>query len=156
MSDGELKVVLRHGETEVEFSGNYEDVWRSINKYLSEIYPSIEAVKKLIGAIDVNLLMEKLEGLVEIREGMINVLEDTGAKRKILLCLAGAHVGKILGLLERDKLTPKEIASYTGLNEKVTRARLSELKKAGLVIKYGEGLYGFTKASIRELFGEEP
>ena len=156
MSDGELKVVLRHGETEVEFSGNYEDVWRSINKYLSEIYPPIEAVKKLIGAIDVNLLMEKLEGLVEIREGMINVLEDTGAKRKILLCLAGAHVGKILGLLERDKLTPKEIASYTGLNEKVTRARLSELKKAGLVIKYGEGLYGFTKASIRELFGEEP
>ena len=156
MSDGELKVVLRHGETEVEFSGNYEDVWRSINKYLSEIYPSIEAVKKLIGAVDVNLLMEKLEGLVEIREGMINVLEDTGAKRKILLCLAGAHVGKILGLLERDKLTPKEIASYTGLNEKVTRARLSELKKAGLVIKYGEGLYGFTKASIKELFGEEP
>ena len=156
MSDGELKVVLRHGETEVEFSGNYEDVWRSINKYLSEIYPPIKAVKKLIGAIDVNLLMEKLEGLVEIREGMINVLEDTGAKRKILLCLAGAHVGKILGLLERDKLTPKEIASYTGLNEKVTRARLSELKKAGLVIKYGEGLYGFTKASIKELFGEEP
>jgi len=156
MSDGELKVVLRHGETEVEFSGNYEDVWRSINKYLSEIYPPIEAVKKLIGAIDVNLLMEKLKGLVEIREGMINVLEDTGAKRKILLCLAGAHVGKILGLLERDKLTPKEIASYTGLNEKVTRARLSELKKAGLVIKYGEGLYGFTRASIKELFGEEP
>jgi len=156
MSDEELKAVLRHGETEVEFSGNYEDVWRSINKYLSEIYPSIEAVKKLIGAIDVNLLMEKLEDLVEIREGMINVLEDTGAKRKILLCLAGAYVGKLLGLLERDKLTPKEIASYTGLNEKVTRARLSELKKAGLVIKYGEGLYGFTKASIRELFGEEP
>ena len=156
MSDGELRAVLRHDETEVEFSGNYEDVWRSINKYLSEIYPPIEAVKKLIGAIDVNLLMEKLEGLVEIREGMINVLEDTGAKRKILLCLAGAHVGKILGLLERDKLTPKEIASYTGLNEKVTRARLSELKKAGLVIKYGEGLYGFTKASIKELFGEEP
>ncbi|RLF98677.1 MAG: hypothetical protein DRN49_05515 [Thaumarchaeota archaeon] len=85
---------------------------------------------------------------------MISVLEDTGAKRKILLCLAGAYVGKLLGLLERDKLTPKEIASYTGLNEKVTRARLSELRKAGLVIKYGEGLYGFTKASIRELFGE--
>ncbi|HDJ66236.1 MAG TPA: ArsR family transcriptional regulator [Nitrososphaeria archaeon] len=87
---------------------------------------------------------------------MISVLEDKGAKRKILLCLAGAYVGKLLGLLEKDKLTPKEIASYTGLNEKVTRARLSELKKAGLVIKYGEGLYGFTKASIKELFGEKP
>jgi len=47
VSDGELKAVLRHGETEVEFSGDYEDVWRSINRYLSEIYPSIEAVKRL-------------------------------------------------------------------------------------------------------------
>ena len=155
MSNGELKAILRHGETEVEFSGDYEDVWRSINKYLSEIYPSIEAVKRLTGAIDVDLLMKKLEGLVEIRDGMISVLEDAGAKRKILLCLAGAYVGKILGLLERDRLTPKEIASYTGLNEKVTRARLSELRRAGLVIRYGEGLYGFTKASIKELFGEE-
>ena len=90
MSNRELKAVLRHGETEVEFSGDYEDVWKSINKYLSEIYPSIEAVKRITGAIDVDLLMKKLEGLVEIRDGMISVLEDAGAKRKILLCLAGA------------------------------------------------------------------
>ena len=76
------------------------------------------------------------------------------AKRKILLCLAAANVGKALGLFEKDKLAPKEIAAYTGLDERVTRARLSELRRAGLVIKSGEGLYGFTSSSLEEVFGE--
>ncbi|MCD6592165.1 MAG: hypothetical protein J7K78_04030 [Thaumarchaeota archaeon] len=73
----------------------------------------------------------------------------------MLLCLAAAYVGKALGLFEKDKLTPKEIAAYTGLDERVTRARLSELRRAGLVIRSEEGLYGFTSTSLNELFGEK-
>ncbi|MCD6312591.1 MAG: hypothetical protein J7L79_02105 [Thaumarchaeota archaeon] len=72
----------------------------------------------------------------------------------MLLCLAAANVGKALNLFEKDKLAPKEIATYTGLDERVTRARLSELRKAGLVIKADEGLYGFSSSSLEELFGE--
>ncbi|HDD43066.1 MAG: hypothetical protein DRN61_01320 [Thaumarchaeota archaeon] len=72
----------------------------------------------------------------------------------MLLCLAAAHVGKALNLFEKDKLAPKEIAAYTGLDERVTRARLSELRKAGLVVKADEGLYEFTSSSLEELFGE--
>jgi len=126
-----------------------------VNKYFSETYPSIEAVKKLTGAIDVSDLVEKLKGLVEIREGKISILGEMDAKRKIILCLAAAHVGKALGLFDKDRLPPKEIAAYTSLDERVTRARLSELRKAGLVIKYAEGLYGFTPKSLDELFGEK-
>lgn len=139
---------------EVEFEGSYEEVWMSINRYFSETLPSIEAVKKLTGAIDITDLMKKLEGLVEIREGRITILKDVDAKRKIILCLAAAYVGKALGLFEKDKLAPKEIAAYTGLDERVARARLSELRKAGLVIKYDEGLYGFTPTSLDEFLGE--
>jgi len=155
LSEKRIKVMIKHGETEVEFEGEYNEIWTSINKYFSEVYPPIELVKKIIGAIDVVELMKKLEDLVEIREGRINILKDLDAKRKIILCLIAAYVGKALGLLEKDKLAPKEIAAYTGLNEKVTRARLSELRRAGLVIKHDGGLYGFTQASIKELFGEE-
>jgi len=154
MNSGKVKVLIKHDDTEVEFEGDYEEVWRSVNKYLSEAYPAIEAVKKLKGLVDVADLAEKLKGLVEFREGRIVILGEMEAKRKILLCLAAAYVGKALGLFEKDKLTPKEIAGYTGLNEKVTRARLSELRKAGLVVKSDEGLYGFTSTSLKELFGE--
>ncbi len=154
MSSEKVKVVIRHEGTEIEFEGGYEEVWRSVNKFFSEVYPALEIVRKLTGAIDVTSLAKRLEGLVEFREGRIVILKELDAKRKILLCLAAAHVGKALNLFEKDKLTPKEIAAYTGLDERVTRARLSELRKAGLVVKADEGLYEFTSSSLEELFGE--
>jgi len=149
-----VRVVIKHEGTEVEFEGGYEEVWRSVNKFFSELYPALEVVRKLTGAIDVTNLAKRLEGLVEFREGKIIILKDLDAKRKILLCLAAAHVGKALNLFDRAKLAPKEIAAYTGLDERVTRARLSELRKAGLVVKADEGLYEFTSSSLEELFGE--
>ena len=155
MSSEKVKVVIRHEGTEIEFEGGYEEVWRSVNKFFSEVYPALETVRKLTGAIDVTSLAKQLEGLVEFREGRITILKELDAKRKILLCLAAAHVGKALNLFEKDKLTPKEIATYTGLDERVTRARLSELRKAGLVVKADEGLYEFTSSSLEELFGEK-
>jgi len=151
MSSEKVKVVIRHEGTEIEFEGGYEEVWRSVNKFFSEVYPALEIVRKLTGAIDVTSLAKQLEDLVEFREGRITILKELDAKRKILLCLAAAHVGKALSLFEKDKLMPKEIASYTGLDERVTRARLSELRKAGLVVKANEGLYQITSLGVSEL-----
>ena len=151
MSSEKVKVVIRHEGTEIEFEGGYEEVWRSVNKFFSEVYPALETVRKLTGAIDVTSLAKQLEGLVEFREGRIVILKELDAKRKILLCLAAAHVGKALNLFEKDKLAPKEIAAYTGLDERVTRARLSELRKAGLVVKANEGLYQITSLGVSEL-----
>ena len=47
MSSDRIRVLIRHGDTEVEFEGGYEEVWRSVNKYFSETYPAIEAVRGL-------------------------------------------------------------------------------------------------------------
>lgn len=154
MSSERVRVLIRCGETEVEFEGGYEEVWRSINKFFSETYPALEIVRKLTGAVDVAGLAKRLEGLVEFRDGKIVILREMGAKQKILLCLAAAHVGRALGLFDKDALAPKEIAAYTGLDERVARARLSELRRAGLVVKTDEGLYSFTSSSLSELFGE--
>lgn len=149
MVEEKIRVSIKTSESEVEFEGRYEEVWMSINKYFSELYPSIEIVKKLIGAIDVKELAEKLVGKVELREDRINIIESVDAKKKILLCLAGAYVGNRIGRFNKDSLTAKEISSYTGLNEKIVRARLSELRKSGLVIKKEDGSYGFTSASMK-------
>ena len=155
MSERPLKVIIMHGDHKAEFEGNYKDVWAGINRYLSQLYPTLEVVRKLTGSIDVQEVAERISGLIEIRDGRIILLRETDAKRRILLCLAGAYVGKAFGLIEKDKLTPKEIASHLGMDERVVRARLSELRKAGLVVKYEEGLYGFTPTSLRELPGGE-
>jgi DNA-binding transcriptional ArsR family regulator len=148
MSSERVKVVIKCGETEVEFEGGYEDVWKSVNKFFSETYPALEAARKLTGAVDVTDVARRLEGRVEFRDGRIIIMKEVDAKRRIILCLAAAYVGKRLGLFDKEHLTPKEIAAYTGLDERVARARLSELRKAGLVAKTDEGLYSFLSTSF--------
>lgn len=150
-----LKITIRHGDAEAEFEGDYRDVWASVNRYLSQLYPPLEVVKKLMGVVDAQELAEKLAGKVEIREGRITVLAEGDAKKKILLCLAAAYIGKALGLLEKEELTPKEVSGFTGIDERVARARLSELRKMGLVVKRESGLYAFTPASLHEITGED-
>lgn len=151
MEKDRIRVTIKTQDSEVEFEGEYEEVWMSINKYFSELYPSLQIVKKLIGAVDIEDLMNKLSGKIEVKEDRINILAGGDAKKKILLCLAGAYVGRRLGIFEKEFLTPKEIANYTGIDEKITRARLSELRKEGLVIRKEDGLYGFTPASLKEI-----
>ena len=151
----EIQVIIKHGDTQAEFSGSYPEVWASINRYFSELYPALNVIKRLTGAVDIQKLAEGLSGRVEFREGKIILLEEGEAKKKILLCIAAAYVGKALGLFEKDALTPKEIAGFTGLDEKVTRARLSELRRAGLVVKKEGGLYTFTQKSLSEILGEK-
>lgn len=152
MEDKRIKVTIKTSENEVvEFEGGYEEVWMSLNKYFSEVYPSLSAVKKLVGAVDIEELVNKLSGKIEIKEDRINIISGGDAKKKILLCLAGAFIGGKLGIFEKEFLTPKEIANYTGIDERITRARLSELRKDGLVIKKEDGLYGFTVASLKEI-----
>ncbi|MCS7135637.1 MAG: hypothetical protein RMJ14_02645 [Nitrososphaerota archaeon] len=149
-----LKIKIQHDDVSVEFDGNYEEVWMSVNKYLSELYPSISIVKKFLGTVDVSHILSLLSGKAQIVNGRIVISAQVEAKKKILLCLAAAYVGKALGLLENDALSPKEVSIATGLEERVTRARLSEMRKLGLVIKVDGGRYVFNTSAVNVLTEE--
>ncbi|MDW7978877.1 MAG: hypothetical protein RMH74_08755 [Candidatus Caldarchaeum sp.] len=138
-----LTVRIKHGDREVEFVGDREEVWIAVNKYFSETLGPIELVSKLTGEVDVSEIAAKLNGKVVIREREINVLTHGDNKRRIILCLAGGYVGKRLGLLENDFLSPKEISSILHIDENVARARLSELWKSGFVDRDENGRYRF-------------
>ncbi|MEM4546372.1 MAG: hypothetical protein QW328_06410 [Nitrososphaerota archaeon] len=149
-----LKIRIQHDDVSVEFDGNYEEVWMSVNKYLSELYPFLCIVKKFLGTVDVSHIMSLLSGKAQIVNGRIIISAQVDAKKKILICLATAYVGKVFGLLENDALSPKEVSAITGLEERVTRARLSEMRKSGLVIKVDGGKYAFNTSAINMLAEE--
>lgn len=149
-----LRVKIQHGESMVEFEGDYEQVWASVNKYLSEIYPSLPLAKRLVGAIDIQSLAEYLSGKVQISDGKISVMAEGDAKKKILLCLAAAYLARALGLIESEAMTPKEVSIATGIEERVTRARLSEMRKQNLVMKT-DGKYIFLTSTLERLMKEE-
>lgn len=141
--ESQVHVIINHDGNSIEFSGNYEEVWRSINRYFSEIYPSLSVAKRLKGAYDLDNLVNIIQDKVMIVDGRIVVTEKTDAKRRIALCLACARIGKLAGMLETEWLAPKQISSSTGIEERVTRARLSDMHKEGFVERSNEGRYRF-------------
>ncbi|MEM1575173.1 MAG: hypothetical protein QXF09_02370 [Nitrososphaerota archaeon] len=140
----ELKVIIEHNNTRIEFKGDFHDVWNSINKYFSTIFPSFEAIKKIVRKIDVNELSEMISDEVKIINGKIIVHGENDAKRKIVLALAGAYIGATMGLIQNDFLTPQQISEATGIDSKIVRARLSEMVKSNLVFKIDEGKYKYS------------
>jgi len=146
-SKNSITVKIVHDGKVVEFEGDIESVWRSVNKYLSEKLGPVDLVAKLTGAVDINMLAEKLVGRVVIQNNEINVVEQADSKVRILLCLAAAYVGKKLGLYDEDFLSPKKIASIVKMGENAVRARLSELWRNGLVNKDPEGRYAFNPST---------
>jgi len=49
-----------------------------------------------------------------------------------------------MGRVADDTATPQHIAQSTGMIERVARARPSEMKKDGLVVRLPEGRYRFS------------
>ncbi len=140
----ELTILVEHNGTRIEFKGRYLEVWSSLNRYLSKIFPALPAAQKLSKTIDVAELSESIADRVQVAENEVLVLEKTDAKTKILLALAGLYVGKIMGKVPSDTATPQQIARSAGIAERVARARLSEMKRAGLVVRLSEGRYRFS------------
>lgn len=140
----ELRVTIEYNNTHVEFKGDFYDVWNSINKYFSTIFPPFEAIKKIIGKIDVNTLSEMISDEVKIINNKIIVHGTNDAKRKVILALAGAYIGTMMGLLQNDFLTPQQISEATGIDNKIVRARLSEMVKSNLVFKINKGKYKYS------------
>ncbi|MEM1947970.1 MAG: hypothetical protein QW240_04450 [Candidatus Caldarchaeum sp.] len=143
MEAGKVSVRIRHGQTEVEFTGDRESVWAAVNKYFAETLGPVDILSRLMGNVSVTDLMKKLEGRVVVNPDGIDVLGEGDLKRRIVLCLAAAWAGKRLGIYPEDGLTPKKIASVLRVDERIVRARLSELWRDGFVDKDGEGVYFF-------------
>ncbi|MDW8062548.1 MAG: hypothetical protein RMI43_00055 [Candidatus Caldarchaeum sp.] len=138
-----VTVRIRHGDVEVVFEGDRDAVWESVNRYFAELLGPVDLMMRLMGDTSVTEAAEKLVGKVVINRDSIDVLISGDSKRRILACLAGAWLGKRLGLFSDDGLSPKKVASILRMDERAVRARLSELWRDGIVDKDDEGRYFF-------------
>ncbi|MEM4303124.1 MAG: hypothetical protein QXQ70_04430 [Candidatus Caldarchaeum sp.] len=136
-------VRIKHGDNEVEFEGGVDDVWTAVNKYFSQTLGPIQIISRLTGEADLTELAHGLADKVVITKEGIDVVQQGDAKKRIVLCLAAAYAGKRLGIFVEEALTPKKVAGYIRMDERVVRARLSELWKEGLVDRDAEGRYIF-------------
>jgi hypothetical protein len=151
-----VTVIIKYQETEQTFTGDTNQVWRSINKFFTEMIPTLQTIKKVLLTVDLENLIEDCKNVIAIApEGPVLLV----SKQKLTDCetlslhLLAAFIGNNLGQ-SKDVLSKEELQAGLGKSAKITSTRLGELIREGLATKTEEGNYKITTLGIKR-FQEE-
>ena len=147
-----LKVHIELGEAKADFEGDVNQVFELTVKFLTQIYPNLEILRRVVYTPDIIKLAEKIEGLVEITsEGLILPFDlDAPARDAVCLALLGAYLGKALGKLSKDTMSTKDLARIVGKARKTISNEVPRLISEGLIERTPEGEYRLTTLGIRK------
>jgi hypothetical protein len=154
LSEEKITVHVKYRNVEQTFVGNVNDVWVSVNRFFSETIPSFDMARKVMLTVDLQKIIEDIEGVIAIApegpELLISKQELTDSET-IQLYLLAAHIGHRLGRLGRDSSSKEELQTRLGKSSKITSTRLGELCREGMATKTGEGDYKITTIGIKRL-----
>jgi hypothetical protein len=141
-SETRLNVSITLGDTTAEFSGTPEAVLQSVNSFISRQIPEMDLARKLALNFSVKDLVEKFKDFVRITpEGprVWNQEEKGGRKMSDKELIGLQLVSQKIASETRDgvqsSVTLASLQESTALNPKSISSRLSEMTKAGYVIR---------------------
>ncbi|MEM2341913.1 MAG: hypothetical protein QXX94_03175 [Candidatus Bathyarchaeia archaeon] len=148
---GVVKVHLEFNDIKADFEGDSDQVFESVLRFLSQINPNIEVLRRIIYTPDIVKLMNSIAGLVEITPGgpTITPSANLPTKSSICLVLLGAYIGNKIGKMQKDTLSVNEISMLIGKARKTVSNEIPNLVESGLVEKVSEGEYRITQLGIR-------
>jgi DNA-binding HxlR family transcriptional regulator len=127
----------------VEFNGSADSVLTSVISFISKQIPTIDLARKISLNYAATDLIETYANLIKITpEGprVIPDFDELGQKKisdkeMVALQLIASKISKDIGKIADDSMQASEIQSNTSLNPKSVSSRLSELVKAGHVVR---------------------
>jgi predicted transcriptional regulator len=152
-----VNVIVTVGDIKVQFSGSAESVMTSVISFLSKQVPSMDLAKRISLNYSVQELAEAYSHLIKITPEGPRVIPDYDArlsdKDMVALQLVAARIAKDLGRLQDDTMQVAEMHAATALNPKSISSRISEMAKAGHVVRDEKepGKYRITTAGIHWL-----
>ncbi len=155
-SNETVTVNIRYQETEQTFTGDADQVWKSINRFFSEMMPALSTIKKVLLTVDLESLIEDCKNVVAVApEGPVILVsrQKLTDSETLTLHLLAKYIDNRLGK-SKEFLTKDELQAGLGKNAKITSTRLGELIREGYATKTDEGNYKITTLGIRR-FQEE-
>jgi DNA-binding transcriptional ArsR family regulator len=133
----ELKVSLSYGDLKVDFSGSPESVLRSIDSFVSSQIPAFSLAKKLSLNYSAAELVEKFKDYVRITPEGPRIITESNLSDKEMVAaqLVALKIACETGSSKSSSASLSSLQGLTGLNSKSLSSRLSELSKAGLVVR---------------------
>jgi predicted transcriptional regulator len=142
-SSTNVNVSITVGEVKVQFNGSPELVLNSVINFMTKQVPTIDLARKISLSYAVTELIDLFSNFIKITpEGPRVILEheefgmkELSDKENVALHLVAARIAMDLGKLSNDARQLSEIQFVTMLNPKSVSSRLSELVKAGHVLR---------------------
>ena len=156
MSKETVTVHIKYMDTEQTFTGDVDQVWAGVNRFFSEMIPTLQIVKKALLTVDLEKLIEDCKNVIAVTpEGPVLLVSKQKLTDSETLTsnLLATYIGNKLGL-SKSYLTKEELQAGLGKNAKITSTRLSELCREGYATKTDEGNYRITTLGIKR-FQEE-
>jgi hypothetical protein len=113
--NGNLKAIIEFEGKKAIFEGAAQEVWKSINRFLSEMQPKNVILSEMIVRVDINELLSKLKAVIQIDKDVgpvlsdklnVNALNDT---ERVLLTLLMKKVVSTLGYSDEETCKVKEV-----------------------------------------------
>jgi len=154
--ENKLKASIEWEGKRAVFEGPPEEVWASINRFLSETHPQIASIADLIIKIDMGELLTKLKGTIRIDKDVGPVvpvdvdLGELADKDKVVLFLLLKRVAFKTGYIDKETAEVEEVTKESKV--KTAGVVLSNLVAENIVQNIGEvgkkGIYRITDYGI--------
>jgi hypothetical protein len=133
-----LHVSITYGQLKAEFSGNPDEIAHSVNTFIANQLPAYNLARKLSLSYSAKELVEKFQDYIRItREGARISLtgKKVSDKQLVALQLIGEKIAFETGSSSQEYAKSPDLQEKTSLNAKSLSSRLSELSKAGCVVR---------------------
>ncbi|MBO3769508.1 MAG: hypothetical protein QXS51_05310 [Thermoproteota archaeon] len=140
----------------VEFTGSRDEVVANLLKFLTNVYPHLSIVSRIVYTPDLENLLASISNHVKISDGEIIILDEENktTENKILYLLAGCYVASKLGLREKNSMSIEEMVKMvSNISKKTIQNTLVELVKKGLVLRQARGTFEISTKGIMLLSG---
>lgn len=147
----EVKVQIKYKDIEKSISGNVQEVWLYINKFLLELIPSLNIAGRLMLKTDLQSLIGDCDGIIAFSQEGPNLLIPRSKltdNETLVLWLLANHVGFQLGILAMDSMSKEELHLKVGKSAKIANTRIGELVKSETIAKTTDDRYRITTLGI--------
>jgi len=120
-SEEELKVTIRYGDLEAEFSGSPEAVYREIVSFMEKTLPTYSLAKKIAFSMDLKDLLDSFSHMIAYNDEQgifftTSLSELKSVSDAILFMALRKYLEYKLGRIENSSITSAELES--GLSAK--------------------------------------
>ncbi|MEM3712766.1 MAG: hypothetical protein QXR97_04435 [Thermoproteota archaeon] len=155
-SSSTIRLEIPDKNIKVEFTGSRDEAISSLLKFLTNVYPHLSIVEKIVYTPDLENLLASVSQHLKISDGEIIILDEENktTENKILYLLAGCYAASKLGLRDKSSMSVEEmVRMVSNISKKTIQNTLVELVKKGLVLRQARGMFEISTKGIMLLSG---